>query len=99
MTRGRRGTKKVGHTVRPTHACSPCTRWRFELSAFLTVCRSLQLVQLWAWCNSTRISHRQKLSKNRVVLNVDLRSLSRGGKTSPCLRTGFTACAAVRRMR
>ena len=51
-------------------------------------------IQLLAGCNSTRISHRQKLSKNRVVLNVDLRSLSRGGKTSPCLRTGFPACLA-----
>ena len=53
MTRGRRGTKKVGHNARPTHACVHCTRWRFELSAFLAVCRRLQLVQLW--CASPKI--------------------------------------------
>ena len=53
MTRGRRGTKKVGHTARSTHACVQCTRRRFELSAFFAVCRSLQLVQLW--CASPKV--------------------------------------------
>ena len=56
---------------------------------------------LQAGCISTRISQSQKLCKYRVVLNVDLRPLSRvtrGGKTSPCVRTGFTASAAERRM-
>ena len=53
MTRGRRGTKKVGHTARSTHECVQCTRRRFELSAFLELYRSLQLVQLW--CASTKL--------------------------------------------
>ena len=58
-------------------------------------------VDIWlgAILVSTRISQSQKLCKYRVVLNVDLRPLSRGGKTSPCLRTGFTASLAELGMR
>ena len=47
MTRGRRGTKKVLPTPRPAHPCVAWSRRRFELSAFLAVCRRPQLVQLW----------------------------------------------------
>ena len=47
-----------------------------------------------AGCISTWISQSHKLCKYRVVLNMDLRSLSRGGNTSPCLQTRNFACLA-----
>ena len=64
------------------------------ITVFLCLGLSWGPIRMMAGCISTRISHSQKLSKYRVVLNAVVRSLSRGGKTSPCLRTRNSACLA-----